>query len=287
MRYLAYILLSFPCFVSGQDMSLAFKGSATITRNKLPVAVCYSVRRIVDKYSGYCLQVRRSSDNTTQNIGFTTNGNLDTTALKSFVGSGNGYVTIWYDQSGYGRNATQSTTTAQPTIVNSGTVQRSNGQPSILFNGTSQTMASTAFGLINQPFTRNIVVSSNAGNYGTHILNSVGANPNTALYFPASDSVTLYAGISYGPKQNLSTATPTVLSEEYNASNSYITKNGTSSTNFNPGTNGVNGIQIASYNGSGYYAKVAISEITIFPQALSTSDRQTLENNQNRYYKIF
>ena len=31
MRYLADILLSFPCFVSGQDMSLAFKGSATIT----------------------------------------------------------------------------------------------------------------------------------------------------------------------------------------------------------------------------------------------------------------
>ncbi|TRU80155.1 MAG: T9SS type A sorting domain-containing protein, partial [Microcystis viridis Mv_BB_P_19951000_S69D] len=46
------------------------------------------------------------------------------------------------------------------------------------------------------------------------------------------------------------------------------------------------GIQIASYNGSSYYSNIAVSEITIFPQALSTSDRQTIENNQGAYYSI-
>ncbi len=287
MKYLIYILFFIPFFTKAQDMSFAFKGSSTITRNKLPVAVCYSVRRIVDKYSGYCLQVRRSSDNTTQDIGFTANGDLDTTALKSFVGSGNGYVTIWYDQSGYGRNATQSTTTAQPTIVNSGTVQRSNGQPSILFNGTSQTMASTAFGLINQPFTRNEIINIKSSSTSLHYINSSGGSPNAGLLTLLSNSITIYAGTIVNSMQTFTINTTYIFSDMFNGASSALYKNGTSSGNYNIGTGGVNGVQIASYDGSSYYTNIAVSEITLFNNMLSSTDRQALEANQNRYYKIF
>jgi len=46
-----------------------------------PVAVAYSVRLLSSTYTGKALQVRRSSDNATQDIGFTSNGDLDTTTL--------------------------------------------------------------------------------------------------------------------------------------------------------------------------------------------------------------
>ena len=291
MKYILYISFLLPFFTNAQDMSFAFKGSSTITRNKLPVAVCYSVRRIVDKYSGYCLQVRRSSDNTTQNIGFTTNGDLDTTALKSFVGSGNGYVTIWYDQSGNGRNATQATTSQQPAIVLSGVVQRANTQPAVVFDGVSQTMASAAFGLINQGFTRNSVIKVITSQVNVHFLNSTLGSPNTALYTDGTNAsiVGMYAGANYPATgyQNVTAGSLYIDSEQFNNSSSYLYQNGTPSAVFNAGTQGVNGIQIASYTGSSRFANIAVSEITLFNSLLSTTDRQTLEANQNRYYKVF
>jgi hypothetical protein len=81
--------------------------------------------------------VRRSSDNTEQNIGFDVNGNLDTTALTTFVGSGNGFVTTWYDQSGNANNGTQTTQANQPQIVSSGSVIIVNNKAGISFTNTN------------------------------------------------------------------------------------------------------------------------------------------------------
>ena len=52
-------------------------------------AAAYSLRKLRTAYSGYAIRVRRSSDNTSQDIGFDANGNLDTTSLLAFVGSNN------------------------------------------------------------------------------------------------------------------------------------------------------------------------------------------------------
>lgn len=100
-------------------------------------AVAYSLRLLNTSYIGSAIRVRRSSDNTEQNIGFI-GENLDTAALTSFCGSGNGFVTTWYDQSGNGRNATQSTAANQPQIVSSGSVINTSGKPSINFDTTDQ-----------------------------------------------------------------------------------------------------------------------------------------------------
>ena len=51
-------------------------------------------------YTGDCIQVRRASDSTTQDIGFDANGEVDTAAIASFCGSSQGTIVIWYDQSG-------------------------------------------------------------------------------------------------------------------------------------------------------------------------------------------
>lgn len=82
----------------------------------------YSFVHRVTAYAGSCIRVRRSSDNTEQDIGFSSNV-LDTTSLLAFVGAGSGYVTKWYDQSGSAHDASQVTQANQPRIVNAGVVE--------------------------------------------------------------------------------------------------------------------------------------------------------------------
>lgn len=79
-------------------------------------AAAYSVRKLSKDYTGNCMRVRRSSDEATQDIGFDGNGDVDSSAIATFVGDAYGYVSIWYDQSGNGNNAVQSTTSLQPMI---------------------------------------------------------------------------------------------------------------------------------------------------------------------------
>lgn len=92
-----------------------------------PPAVAFSTRKLSTAYSGQCLRVRRSTDSAEQDIGFAA-GKLDTAALLSFVGAGDGFVTTWYDQSGNARDATQSTAAKQPYVAQSGAVTTIGGQ---------------------------------------------------------------------------------------------------------------------------------------------------------------
>lgn len=98
-------------------------------------AGAYSLRKLRSAYTGNCIQVRRSSDNATQNIGFV-NNILDTTALTTFCGAGNGFVSIWYDQSGNSKDATNSTLANQPQIVSSGSVILVNGKAALQVDTT-------------------------------------------------------------------------------------------------------------------------------------------------------
>ncbi len=91
----------------------------------------YSLRKLSSTYTGDCIRVRRSSDNAEQDIGFV-NDELNTNALTSFVGSNNGYVTTWYNQTGTGNPLNNIFAINQPTIVNSGVVETVNGRPAIL-----------------------------------------------------------------------------------------------------------------------------------------------------------
>ena len=96
-----------------------------------PAAVAWSLRKLSGGYMGAAIRVRRSSDNTEQDIGF--NGNdLDAASLLSFVGAGNGLVTTIYDQAGAGYNFTQTNPVRQGRIVNSGALNTLNGKPVIL-----------------------------------------------------------------------------------------------------------------------------------------------------------
>ena len=100
-------------------------------------SAAYSLRRLRSAYTGNLIRVRRSSDNTEQDIGYDSNNVLDETALITFVGANNGFVTTWYDQSGNANNGVQTTAANQPQIVTRGVVNKINSKPSLSFNGTT------------------------------------------------------------------------------------------------------------------------------------------------------
>jgi len=85
---------------------------------------------LVANYLGFCIRVRRSSDNTELDIGFV-NGILDTASLLDFVGSGNGFVSIIYEQIA-GNNFIQNTASLQGQIVSNGSVILKGEKPCIL-----------------------------------------------------------------------------------------------------------------------------------------------------------
>jgi len=101
-------------------------------------AAAYSLRLLDTNYTGSAIRVRRASDNAEQDIGFDAGGDLDTTALATFCSGTDGFVKIWYCQSGNGNDAEQTTAANQPKIYDSSTgVITENGKAALDFDGTN------------------------------------------------------------------------------------------------------------------------------------------------------
>jgi len=117
----------------------------------LPVgfAAAYSVRKLDSAYAGPCLEAYRLSDGATQDIGFDSNGDLDTAAILAFAGGAGTpktpevRVRTWYDQSGNGVDATQTTDTFMPLIYNGSAIYEENGKPTLAWTVSGQHMDTT------------------------------------------------------------------------------------------------------------------------------------------------
>lgn len=151
------------------------------TLTPTPRAVIWLDKRISTATN--CIRVRRSSDNTEQDIGFsgtTVGSGLDTTALLAFVGSGSGYLVTGYDQTGNGENATQSDTAKQPRIVNVGVYDEK-----AVFDGINDCLPISVLTL-GTPYVSIYMKAALVGPY---------AMPNYATVFElASDLVTVGSG---------------------------------------------------------------------------------------------
>ena len=80
-------------------------------------AAAFAFIRLRSGYLGDCIKVRKTVSGTTTelDIGFVDN-ELDTSAISTFCGSADGFISVKYDQSTNGNNQTQTTATKQPKI---------------------------------------------------------------------------------------------------------------------------------------------------------------------------
>ena len=253
----------------------------------------YSLRRASGGYAGSAIRVRRSSDNTELNIGFV-GRDLDTTTLASFCGSGDGYVTTWYDQSGNGKNITQISAGNQPQIVNTGNIYTQlNGKPAIYFNKTTSFLSISGFVPNVGNGTRSVFSTFKVVDFTgflAHMYHTGLASPNQAWGFC---SVNNKFGNHYWSVYPQGSITP-ISNNNYIASSIYTggvdiqyinnTLNLNNTVVLNTGNgNTVVGSRINPYaEGSSFY----LGEMIIYNTDQS-SNRNGIEKNINTYYNIY
>jgi hypothetical protein len=225
-------------------------------------------------------RVRRSSDNADANIGFTASGDLDTAALLAFVGTGNGFVTTWYDQSGNGRHATQGSPTAQPQIVVDGAIWTKNGRSALRHLAANSTQLSVPTNYLTTDWTINVVQGLDGG--ANRRMLSGAANWFLGYYQGLEATYFFNGGPIFGRSATVENQVYTAGRQGTDQAKVYangidITRPTGLSTP--PGTLLTSGNQNEFSNGS-------TQELIVLNASLSNTKRQTLERSQGAYYGI-
>jgi trimeric autotransporter adhesin len=265
------------------------------------VAAAYSLRRLYASYTGAAIRVRRSSDNAERDIGFI-GEHLDVFALLVFVGNGSGFVTTWYDQSGNGRHATQSTAANQPKIVASGVVITEGGRPAISFDGLTQFINLPSSGAPTQNSSLIGVFQTTSAEWGSAgfiniMADLVPEKHEIRLGVGTGGSVTTYR--AYWNGAYVSIDDPAVNFQNRSVFNaSFVASGGVTTTTVR--VNGSNALSASRGGTWGDTVEFTIGrfvrtnamragiaqELISIQSALSATDRQILEPGQGLYFNI-
>jgi hypothetical protein len=249
-------------------------------------SAAYGLRRLSRFWTGAAIRVMRTSDNSELDIGFI-GEDLDVVTLLAFVGTGSGFVVIWYDQSGNGRNATQTTAGSQPRIVSNGVLETRNGKPALRLlsstlnispisftNGYVGAVAAAASGDDNAP----VVLYAPVGDYNGLMGFSGGSFIRFRVHSPDPHGAFQYAN-PVNTNILMSYTSNGVADIRY-----FI--NGTQQAANTGGITLLPVIGIGGFHASQSLRDGTVQEVAVFNTALSTTNRQTLERNQGKYYSI-
>jgi len=288
-------MFSVPSFYGFRSNSGGFVG---LLDDYSGAAAAYSLRLLRADYSGSAIRVRRSSDNAETDIGFDSSGELDTTALLTHVGTSptdNGFIETWYDQSGNGNDATQATASAQPKIVNSGSVITENVKPAVQFDGSDDYLQSQNQWISGTQDRSLISVSKYIGsvptsNFGIYALTNINNSTGTIWNVRPDGGISIVGFIEYP-----------VSWDTYNLT--FIEWSGTniSDTNYYFNTNlqsysAIND-QVVNTSSGGHsligvndflnnFTSPNLQELIIYPSDQS-SNRTGIETNINDFYSIY
>ena len=251
-------------------------------------AAAYSLRQLSTAYTGPAIQVRRSSDDTLQDIGFV-DGNLDTASLLSFVGSGNGFVKTWYDQSGNSINAIQGTASKQPIIVSSGLVNTLNGKPTMQFISAFV----MDLNLTQYPFTSGgsateksiFTIAENTASINQNLYNIADGRDIYAMtYNRSANNTYAFLGANYGVIGGNITG-QNIISSLAISPSSKTFNNTVEGVSINLARANFNDISIGSRGGS-YPMDGNIQEMVMY-ELNQSANRGGIEANANNYYSIY
>jgi len=241
----------------------------------------YSLRELSTAWAGLdVIRVRESGSNTEQdfNAAEITDGTLAT-----FCGANDGFVVTWYDQSGQGNDAQQSTAANQPKIYDGTTgVVTENGKPAIAFNTTDNTSLYNTFpSPLSQPNTLFFVDRKN--NHNQYLFDGNGgsgrhAQGNGTWVFAGSVLLNAYP-VSHLGSQVLFTAI-------FNTTSSAMYIDGSNTASGDVGANSLPGLEIGTGINFSRSMDGTIQEIIVYDSDAS-SNRTGIESNINTYYSIY
>jgi hypothetical protein len=267
-------------------LGLSQKISLPIIEEKLlnfypDAAAAYSLRLLNNTYGGAAIQVRRSSDNTVLDIGFISNGDLDTSTLLAHCGSGDGFVTTWYDQSGNGRNASQPTAGNQPQIVSNGFILSNAGKPCLQFYRTGDSLKTNLTILRPYSIFAQFLQRSNSS-----LTRMLASDTTNSLIASSRLTNTVYTESDVVSNNYASNDQNVIIS---------LIQSATSTTKFFYNTNNIANISPASSNwglfcfGNSSIPEGAQGQIkeTIIWSSDQSSNNSEIQTNMNSYYGIY
>jgi len=217
------------------------------------------------------------------------------------------YVTTWYDQSGNGNDATQSTQASQPLLIRAGVTNVVNGKAALDFDGVNDVLkgggslvlnTDTAFGLF-MTLKENNITRQNNGIFSipsdqTYSFSSFINSSATYQKFTltATTSTNTFKPTQSGRTINQQTFVYLFDGVDYTDSTSYNfsvdgedlgSQNGNSVTSPNSNEFRI-GQGHANYTGAFWYG--AIQEFIIYTSDQS-ANRTNIETNINNYYSIY
>jgi hypothetical protein len=259
-------------------------------------AGAWSLRRLRGGYAGPCLNVRRDSDNATQNIGFTSSGDLNVAALLAFVGTANGFVTTLYDQATNPSNASnlaQSNTARQPQIVTNGvlnTVSSGSSRPAMLASATASSLqellANAGKLTLNQPFSRASVTGIPAGATSSSFGVLCGTSNASVIALNAVNLKYQMYDYNVGFTSSNAVAAGAInsVTENYNTTSSSIVVNGTATGgSIRSGGDGIN-LVFAGVLAQIAGASATFSEVIQFGALLNATDQSALYASQKTWW---
>lgn len=252
-------------------------------------AAAYSLRKLRTEYTGSAIRVRRTNLDE-MDIGLTSTGALDTTALLAFTGTGmldNGFITRWYDQSGNGRDAIQSTILNQPQIVSAGSLILQNTKPTVYFgwagNVASVRLETSSFATISQPYS---VFTSFATDTNDQQCVFDGINSNSQIGFLSNKWWMINNNTTYGTV----TTAMQLHSNFFNSSGNFeAAYNGNLTSNLQRINSNLTGVTLGHLRNAfaqSYQFNGNISECIVYPLNQS-SNRTGIETNINNFYSIY
>gem|GEM_PF-2433202 len=273
------------------------KGGPSINQVTYPpfsvgAAALFSMRKTSAAYAGKCVNVRRSSDNATSDIGFGSNGWLDAAAARTFAAGSTLWIAKWYDQSGNGRDVSAASVSAQPqlNIINRVPYIAFGANQNVMLLQTSATTGVTltgdhSIGLVCQCSSDvgQVPVACSDGGTGWALFfngvstNSPGSDPGKVAYWCGGGAGgTVMDNTGFVP--NLSQPFRYIVTRASGAAKVY--RNGTqTATGTTANTASPQPLSIGSLVGTLRFSGL-IGEVFLYPSALTPAQITALNANQ-------
>ena len=260
-----------------------FKGLLDLFPN---ASAGYSLRQLRAGHTTGVIRVRRSTDNA--ELDFKANEITDGT-LTTWTGSANGLVTKWYDQSGSGNDAIQTTASKQPSIVEIGVLVTDNGKPALKYDGEDDGFTT------QMPFSYNgyffMVTNALATGFPVYLGSTESSNRYFLLNNSTQDFYQYYNGSSI-----LNSSSNTIFGNQYlhygeknhESNTNLIFQNNvsvanSSTTTANPGEGN---IQIGFENNGNFPFEGTMQEIILYRTRQNVT-RPDIQENINNHYSIY